>query len=65
MDWPQRHLKPYWIRPIKHCGTKRFIARHATENEKSKRVKLKCGFVFTHYGEYTRYDNSEIFDASF
>ncbi len=33
--------------------------------EASRRVILKCGFTFDHYGQYSRFDGSETFDASF
>ena len=41
-----------------------FFARHATANTASGNVIRKCGFQFEKYGQYGRFDGSEIFDAS-
>ena len=46
-------------------GVHDFVASHATANAASGKVILKCGFSFVKYGQYGRYDGSEIFDASF
>lgn len=42
-----------------------FFARHANENTASGNVITKCGFRFKKYGQYSRYDGSEIFEASY
>lgn len=42
-----------------------FIAKHATDNTASGKVLLKCGFVFDCYGQYSKFDGSETFDASY
>ena len=42
-----------------------FIACHATANAASGNVIRKCGFKFVRFGQYSRYDGSETFDASF
>lgn len=46
-------------------GAHDFCANHANENVASGNVIKKCGFQFERYGQYPRYDGSEIFDASF
>ena len=46
-------------------GARRFTAAHATANTASGNVIRKCGFSFDHYGQYSRFDGSETFDASF
>lgn len=46
-------------------GAREFIACHATANAASGNVLRKCGFQFVRYGQYSRYDGSETFDASF
>ncbi len=48
-----------------NLGAKDFYAIRANENVASGKVLEKCGFQFTHYGQYSRYDGSETFDASF
>ena len=42
-----------------------FVASHATDNTASGRVLEKCGFQFDHYGQYSGFDGSETFDATF
>ncbi|WP_167958405.1 GNAT family N-acetyltransferase [Anaerosporobacter faecicola] len=42
-----------------------FCSSHANANVASGKVILKCGFQFDHYGQYSRFDGSETFDASF
>ncbi len=42
-----------------------FCANHATANADSGHVLKKCGFQFDHFGQYSRFDGSETFDASF
>lgn len=42
-----------------------FFASHANANTASGRVIEKCGFQFDHYGQYSRFDGSETFEASF
>lgn len=42
-----------------------FVASHANANTASGKVIKKCGFTFDHYGQYSRFDGSETFDASF
>lgn len=46
-------------------GATRFTAAHVTANAASGNVLRKCGFKFVRYGQYGRYDGSEMFDASF
>ncbi len=46
-------------------GARDFFAYHAVENPASGRVMEKCGFEFSHYGEYSRLDGSETFKAKF
>ncbi len=48
-----------------NLGVHNFIARHANANEASGNVIKKCGFQFVKYVQYSRYDGSETFDASF
>lgn len=48
-----------------NIGARDFCARHANANKASGNVLKKCGFQFKHYGQYSRYDGSEIFDASY
>ena len=40
-------------------NARRFMARHATVNTASGHVLQKCGFQFSHFGRYSRYDGSE------
>ena len=49
----------------KELGVRDFCANHATANTASGNVIRKCGFIFDHYGQYSRYDGSETFDASY
>ena len=42
-----------------------FVANHATANIASGNVIRKCGFKFERYGQYSRFDGSETFDATF
>lgn len=46
-------------------GIQEFTAQHATANTASGNVLRKCGFQFDRFGQYSRYDGSEIFDATF
>lgn len=46
-------------------GARDFIACHAVENPASGKVLQKCGFRFERYGQYSRFDGSETFDAVF
>ena len=46
-------------------GAREFCANHATANIASGNVIKKCGFSFDHYGQYSRFDGSETFDATF
>ena len=48
-----------------YLGARRFMARHATANIASGKVLEKCGYIFHHYGEYSRYDGSEVFAAAY
>ena len=45
-------------------GARDFFARHANANTASGKVIRKCGFQFEQYGQYEKYDGSEVFDAS-
>ncbi|MCH5285987.1 MAG: GNAT family N-acetyltransferase [Christensenellaceae bacterium] len=42
-----------------------FQAEHAIANPASGRVMEKCGLVFDHFGEYSRFDGSETFPAKY
>lgn len=42
-----------------------FTAKHATDNIASGKVLIKCGFVFDRYGQYSKFDESETFDACY
>lgn len=42
-----------------------FVANHANANAASGNVIKKCGFEFERYGQYSRFDGSETFEASF
>ena len=46
-------------------GATDFVASHAMNNTASGHVLKKCGFQFDHYGQYSRFDGSETFDATF
>lgn len=52
-----------WAR--QNLNARDFVANHANANIASGKVLKKCGFVFDHYGQYSRFDGSESFDASF
>ena len=42
-----------------------FSASHAVDNTASGRVMEKCGLMFHHYGEYSKFDGSKTFKAKF
>ena len=42
-----------------------FCANYATANVASGKVLEKCGFEFEKYGQYSTFDGSETFDATF
>lgn len=46
-------------------GVRTFRASHAIANPASGRVMEKCGLHFDHFGEYSRFDGSETFQAKF
>ena len=46
-------------------GVRDFVVSHAVLNTASGNVARKCGFQLTHYGQYSRFDGSETFDAAF
>lgn len=46
-------------------GARDFFARHANENRASGNVIRKCGFQFETFGQISKYDGSETFDASY
>ena len=46
-------------------GAHDFFARHANENKASSNVIKKCGCQVDQYGQYSTYDGSEIFEASY
>ena len=46
-------------------GVRDFAVNHAVLNTASGNVARKCGFQLTHYGQYSRFDGSETFDAAF
>lgn len=46
-------------------GARDFVANHAVSNAASGNVIRKCGFQFERYGQYGRFDGSEVFDAAF
>ncbi|HKM35501.1 MAG TPA: GNAT family N-acetyltransferase [Lachnospiraceae bacterium] len=48
-----------------NLGAREFVANHATANIASGNVIRKCGFQFERYGQYSRFDGSETFDATF
>ena len=54
LDWAHRTL-----------GVNDFCACHALKNRASGRVIEKCGFQLVRYGQYSRLDGSETFDAAF
>lgn len=49
----------------KEYGVRVFVAGHAAANPASGRVMEKCGLLFDHDGEYSRFDGSETFKAKF
>ncbi len=49
----------------KNAGARDFVTCHAAANTVSKKVLQKCGFRFEKYGQYSRFDGSETFDAAF
>lgn len=46
-------------------GVRDFVAEHAKANPASGRVIEKCGLVYDHDGEYSRFDGSETFPARY
>ena len=46
-------------------GIKKICSDHAVDNPRSGKVMEKCGLKFDHYGEYTKLDGSETFEAKF
>ncbi len=46
-------------------GVRIITANHAIANPASGRVLEKCGLVYDHDGEYSRFDGSETFPARF
>jgi len=46
-------------------GAHDFCSNHANANVASGNVIKKCGFQFEKYGQYSRFDGSETFEASF
>lgn len=46
-------------------GVRDFAASYATANAASGHVLCKCGFQFERFGQYSRFDGSETFDATF
>jgi ribosomal-protein-alanine N-acetyltransferase len=48
-----------------HCGARKFVARHSSDNPSSGRVMEKCGLQFDHFGEYGNNDTSKIFHAQY
>lgn len=48
-----------------NLDAREFVAHHANANTASGRVLKKCGFVFECYGQFSRFDESETFDAFF
>lgn len=49
----------------RELGARDFAAAYVTANEASGHVLRKCGFQFEKYGQYSRFDGSETFDAAF
>lgn len=49
----------------KKLGIKKFCADHAVDNPRSGKVLEKCGLKFDHYGEYSKFDGSQIFQAKY
>ena len=48
-----------------YLNARDFIAKHASDNIASGNVLRKCGFVFDHYGKYSKFDGSETFQATY
>jgi ribosomal-protein-alanine N-acetyltransferase len=46
-------------------GARDFSANHAVDNHSSGRVMEKCGLMFHHFGEYSKFDGSKTFKAKF
>lgn len=46
-------------------GARDFAAAYVTANAASGGVLRKCGFQFEKYGQYSRFDGSETFEATF
>ena len=46
-------------------GARDFAANHALANTASGNVIRKCGFTFERYGQYSRLDGSETFEAAY
>lgn len=46
-------------------GARDFAANHAVDNPASGRVMEHCGMVFDHFGQYSRFDGSETFEAKY
>lgn len=46
-------------------GVNKVCSCHAVDNLASGRVMEKCGLKFSHYGVYSKLDNSETFKAKF
>ena len=49
----------------KELGVKVFVSSHAVGNPASGRVMEKCGLTFRHFGEYSKADGSETFQAKY
>ncbi len=49
----------------RELGINVFAAEHALENAASGNVIRKCGFQLVRYGQYSKLDGSETFDAAF
>lgn len=46
-------------------GAHEFTSAHAIANVASGNVIKKCGFKFSHLGQYSRFDGSETFEVKF
>lgn len=46
-------------------GVRNFTSAHAIANTASGNVIRKCGFQFDRFGQYSRIDGSETYDAAF
>lgn len=46
-------------------GARDFSANHAVDNVASGKVIEKCGLTFYKYGEYSKFDGSQIFKAKY